>query len=227
MQDDASQKYVAAKHYFGGNAQFYDQRRSRKGKWKEENWLVESYVSQLPRDASVLDVPFGTGRFAPAYLKAGLRITGVDISSDMIEEARRRFGAEIQAFDLRVAAAEKLPFADRTFDYLICNRFIKWLPEESLVATVAAEFRRVCRREMLIQVKVGGSSGETAVTAIRRSIARIFRRDDSGRQTARYSMSQLESFFATGGWVLARVIDAPKVGHGVKYLVLRNNNVPA
>ena len=222
MQDDSSQKYVAAKHYFGGNADAYDERRDQKPKWNEENRLVESYVAKLPRGASLIDVPFGTGRFAPAYLNAGLRVAGADISADMIAQAKRRFGSKIADFDLRTAAAEALPYGEQSFDYLICNRFIKWLPSESIVEAVAKEFRRVCRGEMLIQVKVRESKIESAA-AFWRPIARLFKMDDSRRPTARYSLRQLEHVFVRDGWALTEVVDASKVGRGVKYLILRKS----
>ena len=221
MSDDRSQKYAAARHYFGGVAASYENRRAHKPKWSEETRLVESYVSRLAPGASVLDVPFGTGRFALLYVAAGLAVAGVDISADMIAEARQRHGGTIAGFDLRTAPAEQLPFADRSFDYLICNRFIKWLPSEAMVAAVATEFRRVCRKEMLIQVKLTGSPVASLMASLSRLISRPFRKDDSKRPTARYTMRQLERCFEAGGWTISEVVDASKVGRGVKYLVLR------
>jgi ubiquinone/menaquinone biosynthesis C-methylase UbiE len=221
MKSDQSQKYAAAKHYFGSNAHAYEERRAQKAKWSEENRLVEGYVARLPWGASLLDVPFGTGRFAQAYLAAGLKVAGADISSDMIEKARQLHGSEISGFDLRTAPAEKLPFADRSFDYLICNRFIKWLPEEAILESVAKEFRRVCNREMLIQVKVGNTMTGYLASYLARPIARLFQNDDSRRATKRYSKQQLERCLVGNGWSLAEIIDAPKIGKGVKYLILR------
>jgi ubiquinone/menaquinone biosynthesis C-methylase UbiE len=214
-------KYAATKHYFGDNAAAYEERRVQKAKWHEENRLVQQYVARLPRGASILDVPFGTGRFAPAYLAAGLAVTGVDISADMIAQAKQRYGSEISSFRLFTASAEKLPFAEQSFDYLVCNRFIKWLPTEATVESVAKEFRRVCKKEMLVQVKVDRTENTFWTHHIWRPLARLFRNDDSKRSSTRYSMQQLERCFVGDGWILAETIDAPKVGVGVKYLILR------
>ena len=92
MRDDGSQKYAPARHYFGGNAATYDERRAHKPKWSEETRVVETYVSRLARDASVLDVPFGTGRFALLYVAAGLAVASrVRYGADASELRRSRF----------------------------------------------------------------------------------------------------------------------------------------
>ncbi len=44
----------------------------------------------LPEGSHVLDVGCGPGLVAEAFLKAGLRVTGVDLSAQMIERARKR-----------------------------------------------------------------------------------------------------------------------------------------
>ena len=201
MRNDGAQKYAAARHYFGGTAAAYDERRAHKPKWSEETRLVETYLSRLARGASVLDVPFGTGRFALLYVAAGLAVAGVDISADMIAQARQRHGGAIAGFDLRTAPAEQLPFADRSFDYLICNRFIKWLPSEAMVAAVAREFRRVCCKEMLIQVKLTGSPAASLTASLSRLISRPFRSDDF--QTAHGALHDA----ATGTLLRGRRLD--------------------
>jgi ubiquinone/menaquinone biosynthesis C-methylase UbiE len=210
--------YTAATYYFGKNAEQYDANRIEKPRWAEENRIILAYVERLPRTSSLLDVPFGTGRFAPAYISAGLRVSGVDISGDMIKAAKRSLGELSADFDLRIARAEKLPFPDQSFDFLICNRFIKWLPSQDLLAQVAAEFRRVCRKEMLIQVKVSKRGLARLGVHIRKLLTGAER---SYRATTSYSLSQLVGCFAQGGWSITDIIDAPSVGREVQYLVIR------
>ncbi len=65
-----------------------------------ERWHVEAQrpsqrpgldvvLRDLQPDASVLDVGCGTGLIAGRFLKAGARVTGIDISDGMLEIARR------------------------------------------------------------------------------------------------------------------------------------------
>src|ERR1043166_2665237 len=52
----------------------------------EAEFLIEKL--QCAQGARVLDVPCGNGRLAFELAKRGLRVTGVDISEEFIEEAR-------------------------------------------------------------------------------------------------------------------------------------------
>src|SRR5262245_56817445 len=70
------------------------------------------------RDRRVLEVGFGAGTDFIQWLRAGARATGVDLTEEALENLTHR----IQAYQLpapekiQVADAERLPFADNTFD---------------------------------------------------------------------------------------------------------------
>ena len=108
-------------------------------------------LCQIDRGASVLDVGCGTG-MTPCYLAEtlGCRVVGVDIAERMIAWARRR--AQRACVDDRVsfavADAQCLPFADGSFDAVIC---------ESVTAFVPAKPRAV--REYARVVRPGGYVG--------------------------------------------------------------------
>jgi 2-polyprenyl-3-methyl-5-hydroxy-6-metoxy-1,4-benzoquinol methylase len=61
--------------------------------------VIEAVVSQEPR--TVLDIGCGEGWLARALSERGVRVTGVDVVPDLIEQARRAGGA-----DYRVASYE-------------------------------------------------------------------------------------------------------------------------
>jgi len=66
----------------------------------------------------VLDVACGTGENFP-YLEQAGRITALDLSSGMIEEARLRARQMQMEVSLLVADAGAIPFPDDSFDFVI------------------------------------------------------------------------------------------------------------
>lgn len=68
------------------------------------------------RGLKVLEIGVGMGADYLEWLKAGARATGVDLSPASIERANRRCELAGYKPDLRVADAERLPFADDSFD---------------------------------------------------------------------------------------------------------------
>ena len=65
----------------------------------------------------VLDVATGPGNLAAAASARGAQPVGVDLSSGMIDLARRRH----PGIEFREADVEHLPFADGTFDAVVCS----------------------------------------------------------------------------------------------------------
>ena len=94
----------------------------------------------------VLEIGFGNGRTVPDVTAQAVDVTycGVDISPTMVTEAST-FNAALVAsgkasFDL--ASAEKMPFADHSFDRVFSNGVIHFWTEP---AAALAEVRRVMR----------------------------------------------------------------------------------
>jgi demethylmenaquinone methyltransferase/2-methoxy-6-polyprenyl-1,4-benzoquinol methylase len=71
-------------------------------------------VSGAAPGTRVLDVATGTGEQAFAFVEAGAKVIGVDISEAMLRIARRK--DEGSNIDFRQADATQLPFADASFD---------------------------------------------------------------------------------------------------------------
>ncbi|HKH27683.1 MAG TPA: class I SAM-dependent methyltransferase [Sphingomicrobium sp.] len=94
---------------------------------------------------TVLDVGCGTG-FLLDYLKRArpdLALTGVDF---IIEEGTRTRHPDIR---FEQANIEKLPFADRSFDTVICTHVLEHILE---FRQALSELRRVARRRLIIVV---------------------------------------------------------------------------
>jgi SAM-dependent methyltransferase len=95
--------------------------------------------------AYVLDVGCGAG-ITPRYLAqtVGCRVAGIDISPRMIGWAQRRVrrARTDDHVTLGVADAQRLPFADGTFDAVICESVTAFVPDKP---RAVAEYARVTR----------------------------------------------------------------------------------
>ena len=91
----------------------------------------------------VLDVATGTGMVAEALVRRyGCRVVGLDQSADMLAVARERSGVFEQLVEGR---AERIPFADATFDHLTFTYLLRYVDDPA--ATM---------RELARVVKPGG-----------------------------------------------------------------------
>lgn len=52
--------------------------------------FVERLIGETPEQGTILDAPCGTGRYFPIVLGAGRTVIGIDQSSGMLNEARRK-----------------------------------------------------------------------------------------------------------------------------------------
>lgn len=120
-----------------GNRQAGDEAR--------EQALAAARLSGCPEHGALLDVACGFGRHAVPLAAAGFRVTGVDRSPTLLEEARRRAGDDDQGPHLVGADYRELPFEDASFDAAI-NLYtsIGFLGDEE-DTKVLAEVARVLR----------------------------------------------------------------------------------
>jgi len=141
-----------AKRYTGSRAKRYEEQRVGSAKWKREQGTVETMLARLERGAKVLDVPVGTGRFIESYKRFELRATGVDASSDMLEEARKKASALDCDIALEQGSIFGLDFEDGCFDAVVCTRFLNWVAGEELAVAIG-ELARVTREHLIIGVR--------------------------------------------------------------------------
>ena len=90
----------------------------------------------------MLDVACGAGQIAIPAARAGARVTGIDIASNLIEQARAR--AKAEGVDVRFdeGDAEMLSCEDAGFDLVVSLIGAMFAPRPE---RVAAELVRVCR----------------------------------------------------------------------------------
>jgi SAM-dependent methyltransferase len=109
----------------------------------EAQALAAAGLAGCPEGGDVLDVPCGFGRHSVPLARAGYRVTGVDRSQTLVDEARRRSGEAEPRFV--VADYRELPLPDAAFDAAL-NLFssLGYLGDEE-DTKVLAEIARVLR----------------------------------------------------------------------------------
>ena len=106
----------------------------------EKTWFGggREWVGERAR-GRVLEVAIGTGRNLPHY-PAGAAVTGIELSPAMLAIARQRAAGLGRDADLQEGDAERLPFADASFDTVVCALSLCTIPNP---AAAIGEMNRV------------------------------------------------------------------------------------
>ena len=121
-----------------------------------ERRLVARALATLATTETVLDLACGTGRFWPVIDARASSVVAVDNSDAMLREAV----AHAAPNPRRVAvcgSAFALPFRDRTFDAVVCMRFLHHLAHRDDRLAALADIRRVARHGAIVSLWTDGS----------------------------------------------------------------------
>lgn len=89
----------------------------------------------------VLELAAGTGRNLPFY-GSDVRLTGIDISPEMLAIARSKAAEAGRPVELREGDAQALEFPDQSFDTVVCTLSLCSIPDDR---KAVAEVERVLR----------------------------------------------------------------------------------
>jgi ubiquinone/menaquinone biosynthesis C-methylase UbiE len=215
-EGDASEHWRAKQSHYQDpavardyEARRFSSMRSRSDAARFWRAIERALGDELTGVRSVLDTPGGTGRFAPLVARAGRTFVLADLSRAMLAEAGSTGAPRV------CADALALPFADASFDLVLCVRFLFHVPRE-LQPQVLRELARVSRRYVAVDVRHGW-----AWSAWTRALrGRIFARAVSPRMQP----SRIEACFAEAGLaVRSKHWFAP--GFSEKVLVLAEKKV--
>jgi len=92
--------------------------------------------------SKVLDVACGTGNTTIPAAKTGASVTGVDIATNLLEQAKTRADSEKLKVQFQEGDVEELPFPDHSFDVVLSMFGAMFAPRPE---KVAAELIRVCK----------------------------------------------------------------------------------
>jgi ubiquinone/menaquinone biosynthesis C-methylase UbiE len=101
-------------------------------------------------NGTVLELAFGTGRNLP-YYPADVRLTGIELSPQMLEIGRKRAEELKRDIDLRTGDAQALEFEDQSFDTVIITFGLCTIPDDRGAATEAHRVLRPGGRLVLLE----------------------------------------------------------------------------
>jgi demethylmenaquinone methyltransferase / 2-methoxy-6-polyprenyl-1,4-benzoquinol methylase len=141
IDSDGMAEAVSARALFAPLGPSYDRYAGILSFGQDPRWrrFLVSRVQAGPGD-TVLDVATGTGAVARELIRQkGCRVVGVDVTPEMLAEARRRLGADVELVE---ASAESLPFPDASFDGLTFTYLLRYVDDP---AATLRELARVVR----------------------------------------------------------------------------------
>lgn len=112
------------------SSDFLEHKRAELHSDMAKRWLSE-IRRQLPegKNLRILDVGCGAGFFSVLLAREGYQVTGVDLTPDMVENARILAREEKAECEFQIMDAENLNFADESFDVVISRNLTWTLPD--------------------------------------------------------------------------------------------------
>jgi len=130
----------------------YDGSWARRLSGRREAALLRWALARAGTEGVALDAPCGAGRMTPVVLERAHRVTAVDFSPAMVEEARVALAGPVA--DGRVVvgtgSVDDLPFPDGVFDTAVCWRLLHHVTDRATRVRILASLARVSRRAVVV-----------------------------------------------------------------------------
>jgi demethylmenaquinone methyltransferase/2-methoxy-6-polyprenyl-1,4-benzoquinol methylase len=196
-----------ARSLFAPLGRTYDRYASLLSYGQDPRWrrFLVARVEAGPGDR-VLDVATGTGAVVRELIRQkGCRVVGVDQSPEMLAEARRRLGREVELVE---AAADELPFDDGEFDGLTFTYLLRYVDDPA--ATLRGLARVVRPGATIANLEFGLPGGayravwELHVRGVLPAAGRVL--DGGWRQVGEFLGGSIRDWHAR--WPLERQLEA-------------------
>ena len=113
----------------------------------------------------VLDVATGTGNLAIPIARKGAKVIGVDIATNLLEQARERAKAEGLEVQFDEGDAEALPYANGQFDMVVTMFGAMFAPRPEIVARELGRVLKAGGRLAMANWNAAGFSGRMFAVA--------------------------------------------------------------
>jgi len=135
------------------SAEYYDEQAEANG-WRGPEVIFGLMYRYVDAGESVLDVGVGTGLGSELFHRAGLAVSGMDSSPEMLEGTRAKgIATELRRHDMTLLP---YPYESASFDHVICIGVLQFFEH---VEPVLGEMSRLLR--------AGGWCGLTVVDAVK------------------------------------------------------------
>jgi ubiquinone/menaquinone biosynthesis C-methylase UbiE len=143
---------------FGSNHRYYNNQFFNRWAWAYdyEKYFFSSFRKKaahflnVKSPSKILDVATGTGALAFDMAKLGHDVTGIDLSSGMLAQAKKKLSPKLK-LKFQEADGTKLPFKDNSFDATTISWGIHDMPYE-IGFKVLQEMKRVTKKNGKIMI---------------------------------------------------------------------------
>ena len=156
-----------------GTCEFFD--RVEQHRYEKEWHIPQAADFASARGLRVLEIGCGMGTDGAQFAKAGAIYTGVDLTEAAIDLARQRFELSGLQGEFRVADAEKLGFANDSFDLVYSHGVLHHTPD---ITASVREIHRVLKpggRAVVMLYHRGSYNYRVGIRILRRAGAGLLR----------------------------------------------------
>lgn len=105
---------------------------------QRRDWTINYITQKYETDAAICDIGCGAGPITYELLKRGYSPIGLDFSSDMLSNAKKRIESlDLHSIPLINGNSELLPFPDQQFDCIVCLGVISYVEHyENIISEI-------------------------------------------------------------------------------------------
>lgn len=174
--------------------------------------LGRQFLERLPARPVILDAGCGSGRDMAWFEANRARVTGIDLSSGMLAQARTRVEGALVQMDMTALA-----FPKHVFDGVWCMASLLHLPKAS-VPLALSELHRVLNSNGTLVLAVQEGSSEGWESGIYPGVERYF---------ARYELEEIRALMHSAGFIDVSANRHPSPSQTWLHLIGRHNRCKA
>ena len=195
--------------YISEGAKNYDALREGSKRFRNEEAAFAAFFERV-KPRSVVDCPFGTGRWLPFYRKISGPIIGIDLSEDMLREARLKI-EDSPSINVTLTCASVFDYGFKGLsanppDILVCTRFVNWVTAPMMKVAISNLSASGARSAI-----IGASVRPSGLSFLQRTLMKLRLAQQNRARAPRRAAIQhvhderyLESVFDANNW---RIVD--------------------